>query len=101
MRSREPGADGSDGWDHVPECRGKAEAHRAAGNAYLALRDDCRRFRLVHVPREGGSEEEMILRLNELAKRKADLNLASPQTPEWAYRKAQANIAAGQTSHRI
>jgi len=43
----------------------------------------------------------MILRLNELAKRKADLNLASPQTPEWAYRKAQANIAAGQTSHRI
>jgi len=79
----------------------RAEQHRVAGNAYLALRNEASRLKNIHAKREGMSDSDLLERIEALGKQVDQLNGESPQTPGWAYEKAKKNIERGQTRNRV
>lgn len=79
----------------------RTERHRTAGNQYLALRNEIRRFLTIQAQQARAPENELVARLETLAAQVDQLNAESPETPEWAYRKAQQNIEKGQTQHQV
>lgn len=73
--------------------------HKNCGSEYLALRNRCRIFHSI-VLKQAISDPELQSRFEELVSKRDDLNSASPQIPEWAFKKAKIGIDAGQATHK-
>ena len=78
---------------------GKNNAHRSAGNQYLALKNITRIFRELELP--GGNQEELKKRIKELAAQRDNLNEASPRIPESSFAKAKKGIEAGEATYAV
>jgi len=75
----------------------KATEHNGAGNSYLGLRNRVRRFRNIELP--GMNSDEAKERILAFGQQKDDLSSSTPQIPEWAFKKARANIEDGQADY--
>lgn len=77
----------------------RGERHRSAGNRYLRLRGQARRFQQLDWPQMHGDQARA--RLEELCAAKADLNSESPGIPRWAYLLGKKRIDAGEVIHSV
>jgi len=78
----------------------KATAHQKAGNDYNSLKNETRIFHEI------GSvslidEEESMINLEELSKRRDTMNKEHMQIPKWAFRKARKAIEGGEASYEV
>jgi hypothetical protein len=78
----------------------RANLHLNAGNQYLSLQNRTRIFREIEVG-TAVDEKELKDKLIQLASRRDELNLGSPQVPSWAHRRAKRGIEAGEATHRV
>lgn len=78
--------------------RDHATKHLAAGNAYKALHNDARIFRLVDCS-QGRSPEELTITLKGLNSRRNALNSDSPAIPRAAFERARKGIEAGEAAY--
>lgn len=78
----------------------QAAAHKAAGDQFLALRNDARLMREIKV---GLIEEpqEAVTALDVMVKRRNDLNASSPQVARKDFEKAKKGIDAGEAQHAV
>lgn len=78
----------------------QAAAHKAAGDQFLALRNDARLMREIKV---GLIEEahEAVTALEVMVKRRNDLNASSPQVSTRDFQKAKKGIDAGEAKHAV
>lgn len=74
-------------------------AHRSAGDQFLALKNATRRFRNIELATLG--PEDARNWLDELSKRRDNLNAASPQIPRKAFDLARKGIEEGEATHAI
>ncbi len=81
----------------APQQRHKA--HADCGNAYSALRNEARIFRLIECS-SGRPTGELLARLKEFDTRRNELNASSPIIPERAFKKARRGIEEGEKNHR-
>lgn len=77
-----------------------ANSHRMAGNHYLALRNQARMFREIDLDPEK-PHLEARQQLSNLARRRDQLNVASPQIPAWAFRRARRGIQSGEADYEL
>ena len=77
----------------------KATCHLNAGNNYRKLRNDAHRFCEIDFLKDANDMLEK--KVKQLAKRRDELNLTSPQPPEWAYKKAKKRIEEGKTKYEV
>jgi hypothetical protein len=82
----------------APQQRHKT--HADCGNAYGALRNEARIFRLIECT-PGRPTPGLLDRLKEIDARRNELNSASPIIPERAFKKARRGIEEGQKSYRV
>ena len=78
----------------------RAASHKSAGDQYLALRNDARVFRqirLAHVC----DDAVALAGLDELSKRRRELNMASPQVATGDFNKARNGIDKGEAEHAV
>lgn len=78
----------------------RASSHKSAGDQYLSLRNDgriFRRIRLDHVC----DDQAAIDGLEEISKRRNELNLASPSFTNRDFKKALRGINAGEATHAV
>lgn len=78
----------------------RAAAHKSAGDQFLALKNDARvlrEVRLAIMP----SDLEGTVAVEALAKRRNELNAASPQCSRSDFEKARAGIEAGEATYRV
>jgi len=73
--------------------------HADCGNAYGALRNEVRIFRLIECS-SGRTSEELLAQLKEFDIRRNELNASSPIIPERAFKKARRGIEDGQKKHQ-
>lgn len=77
----------------------KADEHTQKGNGFIAIRNQARLFKELDL-RSGKSPDQRGDRLKRLRAEYDKLNQTPPlQIPRWAYEKARANIAAGESSY--
>lgn len=69
----------------------KSASHLSAGNKYNSVRNSVRLFREVKVD-SIGSIEPSVQELDTLSNARNELNMESPQIPQWAYRRAKTCI---------
>lgn len=69
----------------------KAQEHKTSGDCYGALRGDARIFRTVELP-QLNAESEATAKLNDLNRRRTELNASSLGIPGSAYEKARRHI---------
>jgi hypothetical protein len=74
--------------------------HAECGNAYAALRNDARIFRCIDCA-SGAANAALVAKLQELTRRRNELNSSSPIIPDRAFQKARNGIEEGQKSHHI
>ncbi len=78
----------------------RASAHKASGDQYLALRNDARVFRqvrLMHVC----DDQAAVDGLDELTKRRNELNVSSLPVSRADFEKARTGIAQGEATHQL
>lgn len=80
--------------------RDRATKHLTAGNAYKALHNDARIFRLVDCS-QGRPIEELTAALKDLNNRRNTLNAESPAIPRAAFERARKGIEAGETTYLV
>ena len=78
----------------------RASTHKRCAGEYHSLRNRARIFTNI-VCRSFGSAEELSARFEEMVAKRDDLNAASPQIPEWSFKKAKAGIDAGQAEYKV
>lgn len=78
----------------------KVAAHFSSGNAYDALMNKVRIFRVTDC---WGRESDHVLteRLKSYSERKSHLNGTSPQIPRWAYKRAKKGIQDGEAAFGV
>lgn len=81
------------------ECSKKSENHRAAGNSFLRIKNRARFIKDIRSENINDSELENII--SELLDQKDELNAASLPIPEFAYKKAKAEIEKGNATYQI
>jgi hypothetical protein len=79
---------------------GRANGHLNAGNHYIGLRNQARVFREIELL-ASDDRKEQTARLLQLGARRDELNVASPQIPAWAYKRAKAGIGAGESQYVV
>lgn len=78
----------------------RASAHKAAGDQYLALRNDARVFRQIRL-RHVCDRQSAIDGLDEFTSRRREMNLAAPQFANRDFKKAKKGIDAGESTHKV
>lgn len=76
-----------------------ADNHKSSGREYNCLKNQTRRFREVELLILDAQNQTD--RLNELAKRRDELNSISPDIPRRAYEKAKKDIDAGRATYQV
>lgn len=77
----------------------RASTHKRCAGEYHSLRNRARIFTNI-VCRCFGSAEELSAKFEEMVAKRDDLNAASPQIPDWAFKKAKAGIDAGEAEYK-
>ncbi len=77
----------------------RASTHKRCAGEYHSLRNRARIFTNI-VCSSSISDEELNARFDEMVTKRDDLNAASPQIPEWAFKKAKAGIDAGEAEYK-
>lgn len=78
----------------------KGQAHHTAGTRFNGLRNNARMFReIILIDEQRAGEWRGVL--EELAKRRDELNEASPPIPQWAFLQARKSIEDGEATHRV
>ena len=78
----------------------RAAAHKSSGDQYLSLRNDARVFRTIKLT-NSCDFQSALSGLDEYAKRRNDLNQASPQFSNRDFVKARKGIQAGEATHAV
>lgn len=78
----------------------RVSAHQAAGNAFDALLNKTRIFRVIDCWNTE-SDEILTERIKDLSTQKSRLNETSPQIPRWAYVLAKRGIEQGEATFRV
>ena len=78
----------------------RAAGHKAAGDQYLALRNDVRVFRTIDLALQKPIDD-LAGAVTILAKRRNELNSASQQTPRPAFERARKGIEDGEARYTI
>jgi hypothetical protein len=78
----------------------RASSHKVSGDSYLALRNDVRVFREVKLP-FCTDAQTAISGLDDLAKRRNELNQASAQFSKSDFKLARIGIERGEATHQI
>lgn len=77
----------------------RGQAHKSAGDQYLALKTQSRIYRTVGIFRD--DEAAFAAKLNELDETRRALNTAAPIPAPRDFRKAQKGIDNGEATHRV
>lgn len=77
----------------------RASTHKRCAGEYHSLRNRARIFTNI-VCKSFGSAEELSAKFEEMVAKRDDLNAASPQIPDWAFKKAKAGIDAGEAQYK-
>ncbi|WP_250510624.1 SLATT domain-containing protein [Caballeronia sp. GACF4] len=78
----------------------RAAAHKAAGDQYLALRNDARVFRQIRLD-YACDDQAAIASMDEFTKRRNELNQASPLCARRDFDRARAGIEDGEATHNV
>ncbi|MCR6672706.1 SLATT domain-containing protein [Devosia ginsengisoli] len=78
----------------------QASAHKAAGDQFLALRNDARVMREIKLPLLT-DPQETVTALETLVKRQNDLNASSPQVARRDFERARNGIEGGEATNVI
>lgn len=78
----------------------RAVTHKAAGDQYLALRNDARVFRQIKLDHVC-DDQAAIDGLDALSTRRNELNAASPQVSRGDFEKARKGIDEGEAQHVV
>jgi hypothetical protein len=78
----------------------RAAAHKAAGDQYLTLRNECRVFREIKLS-HNRNMTAAIMSMAELTARRNDLNQTSPQFSDQDRRLARKGIEEGEATHIV
>ena len=78
----------------------RATSHKAAGDQYLALRNDARVFRNIRIEHVC-DDQAAIDSLDEFTKRRHELNQASPPFSRSDFEKARSGVDEGEATHQI
>lgn len=77
----------------------KASEHEVVGNQYLSLSKAARRFRTIDLLRD--NVDVAHEKIEDLSKRRDELNETSPNPLTPGYKKAQLGISEGQTKYMV
>lgn len=78
----------------------RASSHKSSGDQYLTLRNDARVLRTIKL--DGACDEAAaITNLDEITKRRNELNQASAQASRRDFEQARKGIDEGEADHRI
>jgi hypothetical protein len=78
----------------------QAAKHKAAGDQYLALRNDARVYRRIALDL-ACDDQAAVDGLGGFTKRRNDLNAASPPPSDWDRRRARRGIEQGEATHQV
>lgn len=78
---------------------GRSSTHKRCAAEYHALRNKARMFINITC-RHCSSDNELSAKFEEMVSKRDDLNAASPQIPEWAFKQAKAGIEAGESAYK-
>jgi hypothetical protein len=78
----------------------QASAHKAAGDQFLALRNDARLMREIKVGLIEDAQEA-VTALDVMVKRRNDLNASSPQVSRHDFERARKGIESGEARHAV
>lgn len=78
----------------------RATEHKSAGDQYLGLRNDLRRFREIRLPVAQDAEAAMDA-TDDFASRQKELNRSAPIPGNEDFQKARKGIEEGQATHAI
>lgn len=79
----------------------KSQRFFSAGQKFSALRGDFRRFAELECSRHHDKADEHMMRLQNLVKRKDELNSDGPDLPDWAYKRARKRVIEGGPTHDV
>jgi hypothetical protein len=80
---------------------GKSNTHHLAGTRFSALKNQARILREIDLLRADSELSALVASVKELAKRRDELNEASPQPPRWAFKRARRAIEAGEAEYQV
>lgn len=78
----------------------RASSHKGSGDQYLTLRNDARVLRTIKLDTTC-DDASAIASLDEITKRRNELNLASAQASRSDFEKARMGIDEGEAAHRV
>lgn len=78
----------------------RASSHKGSGDQYLTLRNDARVLRTIKLD-AACDEAAAIANLDEITKRRNELNQASAQASRKDFEKARKGIDEGEAAHRV
>ncbi|WP_294300995.1 SLATT domain-containing protein [uncultured Sphingomonas sp.] len=78
----------------------RASSHKGSGDQYLTLRNDARVLRTIKLD-SACDEAAAIANLDEITKRRNELNQASAQASRSDFEKARKGIDEGEAAHRV
>lgn len=78
----------------------RASSHKSSGDQYLTLRNDARVLRTIKLA-AACDDAAAIANLDEITKRRNELNQASAQASRSDFEKARKGIDEGEAAHRV
>lgn len=75
--------------------------YKGAGNKYKALQNNARIFYEIEVTTNGTDDKRNLDDLKKLNDERNNLNMESPQIPEWAFKKAKKGIEKGEAEYKV
>lgn len=75
--------------------------HKGAGNKYKALQNNARIFYEIEIAINGTDDKRNLDDLKKLNDERNNLNMGSPQIPEWAFKKAKKGIEKGEAEYKV
>ena len=78
----------------------RASSHKSSGDQYLTLRNDARVLRIIKL-QASCDDAVAIASLDEITKRRNELNQASAQVSRPDFENARKGIDAGEAAHRV
>lgn len=78
----------------------RASSHKGSGDQYLTLRNDARVLRTIKLD-ASCDDAAAIANLDEITKRRNELNQASAQVTRLDFEKARQGIDEGEAAHRV
>ena len=77
----------------------RASSHKSSGDQYLSLRNDARVLRTIKLD-AACDHASAVANLDEITKRRNELNQASAQASRQDFEKARKGIDEGEATHR-